>query len=132
METKEKITLILALILISAFTPFASAEILRPDLVDFNKSVAYSDLGLTGTQEIQIWVGNILVMTGNTSAGSMPQPVGDYHVIVKPQLSNRWWNNPALFLTDAFDYILAFFFPIFIILCMFAIAAGLASYGRRH
>lgn len=132
MDQSKKIILILALLLITALMPVASAEVLRPDLVDFNKTVAYSDIGLTGTQEIQVWVGNILVMTGNTSAGSMPQPVGDYHVIIKPQLSNRWMNNPVLFLMDGFDYILAFFFPIFIILCMIAIAAGLASYGRRR
>ncbi len=97
-----------------------------------NKTMSYADLGLTGSQDIQIWVGNTLVETGNTSAGYLYQPDGDFTVVVKPTLSNRWLNNPALFLTDAMDYLLAFAFPLFIILGFAAIIIGLANMGRRR
>jgi len=127
----EKTALLILCVLAVIVLP-ASAEVLHPEMVDFNKTIAYSDLGLTGQQDIQVWVGNILVMTGNTSAGYLPQPVGDYHVIVKPSLINRWMNNPPLFLKDAMDYLLAFALPIFIILGLGAILIGLAHAGRKH
>jgi hypothetical protein len=129
----KKTTLILCIaLLISFIVPGVSAEVLRPDMVDFNKTVAYSDLGLTGQQDIQVWVSDVLVMTGNTSAGSMPQPVGDYHVIVKPSMSNRWINNPGLFFTDAIAYLLTFALPLFMILGLIGAASALSSYGRRR
>jgi len=127
----QKTTLIFCLVLLIASIPAVSAEILHPEMVT-NKTMSYADLGLTGSQDIQIWVGNTLVETGNTSAGYLYQPDGDFTVVVKPTLSNRWLNNPALFLTDAMDYLLAFAFPLFIILGFAAIIIGLANMGRRR
>jgi len=127
----KKTNLIFCIALLITLIPCVSAVVLHPEMVDYNKTVAYSDLGLTGTQEIQVWVGNVLVMTGNTSAGSMPQPIGDYHVVVKPALGNRWLTNPALFLTDAVDYLLAFALPLFVIFGFIAIIIGISRYGRR-
>lgn len=122
--------LILVLLLTIAFIPLASAEVLHPEMVDYNKTVAFSDLGLVGSQEIQVWVGSTLVMTGNTTAGSMPQPIGDYHVVTKPSTASRWTSSPVLFFNDMIGLILANFAPIFLILCMIAIASALAGYGR--
>ena len=128
-----KLILCLA-ILIALFVPLVSAVVLKPDMVDLNRTITFSDLGLTGQEDVQIWVGTDLVEYGNTSgADILYQPLdADFHIVTRPTLSSRWLNNPALFLTDAFDYILAFFFPIFIIMCMIAIASGLAAHGRKR
>jgi len=129
----KKITLILCTaLLLLVIIPTVSAEVLRPDLVDFNKTMSFADLGLTGSQDVQIWVGDKLVETGNTTAGYLYQPIGDYTVVVKPTLSNRWLNNPALLLVDFIDYLLAFAFPLFVIFGFGAILVGLSRYGRGH
>lgn len=121
-----------AALLIALFVPFASAEVLHPELVDMNKTITFSDLGLTGQEDIQIWQGMTLIERGNTSgADILYQPLGDYLVVTRPTLISRWMNNPALFLTDAIDYLLAFVFPLFLIFGFCAILVGLARYGRR-
>ena len=110
----------------------ASAIVYREDMVDLNQTISYADLGLSGQQDIQIWVGSVLVETGNTSgADVLYQPLGDYTTVVKPSLSNRWLNNPGLFLVDAVDYLLAFALPLFVIVGFAAILIGLAHVGRR-
>jgi len=130
MKLKNITILILALLALLVLP--VSAEVLHPEMVDFNKTMTYADLGLTGSQDIQIWVGNTLVETGNTTAGYLYQPTGDYTVVVKPQLANRWLNSPPLFLKDAFAYLLEFAIPIFIILGLGAVLIGLARYGGRR
>jgi len=130
---KTKPVIVSIVFLIALLVPAVSAVVLIPDLVDLNKTISFSDLGLNGQQDIQIWVGNQLVETGNTSgADVLYQPIGDYLVVNRPTLTSRWLNNPALFLTDAMDYLLAFIFPIFIILGLASILIGLSSYGRRR
>lgn len=110
-----------------------SAIIYHEDMVDLNQTITFADLGLSGQQDVQIWVGNTLVEAGNTSgADTLYQPLGDYTTVVKPSLSNRWLNNPALLLTDGVDYLLAFALPLFIILGFAAILVGLAHIGRRR
>lgn len=123
---------VLVLCAFCALVPFASADVFHPELVDFNRTITFADLGLTGQQDVQIWQGNILVETANTTSGRVYAPVGDYMVVVKPTLVNRWLNNPGLLLKDAVDYILAFALPIFIILALGAILIGLSRAGRRH
>lgn len=134
MVPKNKTLLICTVLLIAFLVPFASAEVLKPDMVDFNKTITFSDLGLTGQEDVQIWVGTDLVERGNTSgADILYQPISaDYHVVTRPTLMSRWLNNPALFLTDAVEYLLAFAFPLFIIFGFIAILFGLAGYGRRR
>jgi len=112
-----KLILCLA-ILIALFVPLVSAVVLRPDMVDLNRTITFSDLGLTGQEDVQIWVGTDLVEYGNTSgADILYQPLdADFHIVTRPTLSSRWLNNPALFLTDAVDYLMAFAFPLFVIL----------------
>jgi hypothetical protein len=127
MKQKTICLLILATLCLIVFP--VSAEVLHPEMVDLNKTMSYADLGLTGSQEIQIWVGSTLVETGNTTAGYLYQPVGDFTVVVKPQLANRWLNNPALLLKDIVAYLLEFAIPLFIILGLCAILFGLARYG---
>jgi hypothetical protein len=122
--------LIIGIICLFALIPLASADVLHPELIS-NKTISFADLGLTGQQDIQIWQGNILIETANTSAGYIYAPEGDYFVVVKPALTNRWLNNPAMFLVDAVDYLLAFALPLFMILGMGAILIGLAKYGRH-
>jgi len=122
---------ILGFICLLVLVSCASAEVLHPELVS-NNTISFADLGLTGQQDIQIWQGNILIETANTSAGYIYAPIGDYFVVVKPSLTNRWVNNPAMLLTDAIDYLLAFALPIFIILGMAAILIGLAKHGGGH
>ena len=127
-----KIIICIAL-LIALFVPLTSAVVLKPDLVDLNKTITFADLGLTGQEDIQIWVGNELVETGNTSGeDTLYQPLGDYLIVTRPTLSSRWLNDPALFLTDVIDYLLAFALPLFVICGFFAILIGLAEYGRWH
>jgi len=121
---------ILGFICLLALIPCASAEVLHPELVS-NNTISFADLGLTGQQDIQIWQGNILIETANTTAGFIYAPIGDYFVVVKPALTNRWLNNPVMFLTDAVDYLLAFALPLFMILGMAAILIGLAKHGRH-
>lgn len=130
---KNKIGIFGIALLIALFVPFGSAEVLKPDMVDFNKTITFSDLGLTGQEDVQIWVGAELVERGNTSgADILYQPISaDYHVVTRPSLASRWLNNPALFLTDLLDYLLAFIFPIFVICGLVAILFGLAHIGRR-
>lgn len=130
---KTKISILCIALLIALFVPFVSAEVLQPDMVDFNKTITFSDLGLTGQEDVQIWVGTELIERGNTSgADILYQPISaDYHVVTRPSLASRWLNNPALFLTDLIDYLLAFIFPIFVICGLVAILFGLAHIGRR-
>lgn len=130
----KKTKLVLSIVfLIALLVPVVSAVVLREDMIDPNKTINYADLGLTGQQDIQIWVGDTLVEYGNTSgADVLYQPLNDYTTVVKPSLSNRWLNNPALLLTDAVDYLLSFALPIFIILGLGAILIGLAGLGRRR
>lgn len=130
---KTKISILCIALLIALFVPFGSAEVLQPDMVDFNKTITFSDLGLTGQEDVQIWVGTELIERGNTSgADILYQPISaDYHVVTRPSLASRWLNNPALFLTDLIDYLLAFIFPIFVICGLVAILFGLAHIGRR-
>ena len=130
MQPKATVILILAVLCVLVLP--ASAEVLHPEMVDLNKTMSYADLGLTGSQEIQVWVGNTLVETGNTTAGYLYQPTGDYTVVVKPQLSNRWLNSPPLLLKDAIAYLMEFAIPIFILLGLGAVLIGLAGYGRRR
>lgn len=129
---KTNLILCIALLFILSI-PGAYALVLEPDMVDLNKSITFADLGLSGQQDVQIWVGDTLVETGNTSSADiLYQPLNDYTVVVKPTLWNRWLNNPALLLTDAIDYLTAFALPLFVILGFCAIIVGLANYGRRH
>jgi len=107
-----------------------SAEVLHPEMVS-NKTVSFSDLGIIGSQDIQVWVGDTLVETANSSAGFIYAPENDYHVILKPTLVSRWASNPALLLIDIFSYLEAFTVPLFILLGMAAIIIGLARKGRR-
>ena len=131
-KPNTKIVICTAL-LIALFVPLVSAVVLKPELVDLNKTITFADLGLTGQEDIQIWVGNELVETGNTSGVDiLYQPLGDYLVVTRPTLSSRWLNDPALFLTDVIDYLLAFALPLFVIFGFLAILIGLAAYGRRH
>lgn len=123
-----KILILVSFLMIST----VSAVVLHPELVDFNKTMAYSDLGLTGSQDIQIWVGSTLVETGNSTAGYLYQPIGDFHVVTKPQLFNRWLSNPAYLLTDTVDYLGTFAVPLFVFIGFGAILIGLANYGRRR
>lgn len=127
---KSSKILIISLICLFALIPYANAEVLHPELVS-NNTISFADLGLTGQQDIQIWQGNILIETANTTAGFIYAPMGDYFIVVKPALTNRWLNNPVMFLTDAVDYLLAFSLPIFMILGMAAILIGLSKRGRR-
>lgn len=133
MEPKTKLILCIALLIVF-FVPFASAEVLQPDMVDFNKTITFSDLGLTGQEDIQIWVGTELVERGNTSgADILYQPISaDYHVVTRPTLMSRWLNNPGLFLKDAIEYLLEFSLPLFIICGFIAIIIALSAIGRRH
>jgi hypothetical protein len=129
---KLKRILCIALVLIAFIVPFASAEVLHPELVDMNKTITFSDLGLTGQEDVQIWQGTTLIERGNTSgADILYQPLGDYLVVTRPTLTSRWLNNPALLLYDLMDYLTAFIFPIFVILGFAAILIGLSRYGRR-
>ena len=119
--------------LIALLVPSVPAVVLREDMLDLNRTINFADLGLTGQQDVQIWVGDELVEYGNTSgADVLYQPINDYTTVIKPTLSNRWMNNPALLLTDAVDYLLSFALPIFIILGLGAILIGLAGFGRRR
>jgi hypothetical protein len=131
MQPKPALILVYIAVLCVLFVMPASAEVLRPDMVDLNKTVSFADLGLIGQQDIQIWVGPYLVETGNTTAGYLYQPIGDYFIVVKPSLANRWLNKPDLLLKDAVSYLLEFALPIFIILGLGAILIGLARYGGR-
>lgn len=130
---KTKLVLSIALLL-ALVVSGVSAVVLKPDMVDMNRTITYSDLGLTGQEDVQIWVGTDLVEYGNTSgADILYQPIdADYHVVTRPSLSSRWLNNPALLLTDAVDYALAFSLPLFIILGFCAILIGLSNYGKRR
>lgn len=130
---KTKLVLSIALLL-ALVVSGVSAVVLKPDMVDMNRTITYSDLGLTGQEDVQIWVGTDLVEYGNTSgADILYQPIdADYHVVTRPSLSSRWLNNPALLLTDAVDYALEFSLPLFIILGFCAILIGLSNYGKRR
>jgi hypothetical protein len=124
--------LILAL-LIALLVPLSSAVVLEPSMVDLNKSITFADLGLTGQEDVQIWVGDTLVEYGNTSgADVLYQPLQDYLVVTRPALRSRWLNNPALFLVDLMDYLMAFSFPLFVILGFCAILFSLSRYGRKR
>lgn len=130
----QKTKLVLSIVfLIALLVPSVPAVVLREDMVDLNKTISFADLGLTGQQDVQIWVGDKLVEYGNTSgADVLYQPLNDYTTVIRPTLFTRWMNNPELLLTDAVDYLLAFALPIFIILGLGAILIGLAGYGRRR
>lgn len=125
------LTLICIALLIALLMPCVSAEVLHPEMVDCNKTMSYADLGLSGPNDVQIWVSDTLVETGNTTAGHLCQPLNDYTVVQKPSLSNRWINNPGFLFTDAIGYLLTFALPIFMILGFCAILIGLANHGRR-
>lgn len=112
---KSRLTFISIALLIAFLVPCVSAEILHPEMVDCNKTMSYADLGLSGPNEIQIWVSDTLVQTGNTTAGHMCQPLNDYTVVQKPSLGTRWINNPKYLLDDAVMYLLTFAIPLFII-----------------
>jgi hypothetical protein len=130
-----KITkLVLSIVfLIALLIPAVPAVVLREDMLDLNKTISYADLGLTGQQDVQIWVGNTLVEYGNTSgADVLYQPLNDYTTVIRPTLSNRWMNNPALMLVDAVGYLLSFALPIFVILGLGAILIGLSRAGGRR
>jgi hypothetical protein len=119
--------------LIAIIFPAVSAVVLREDMVDLNKTISYADLGMTGQQDVQIWVGSELVEYGNTSgADVLYQPLEDYTTVIRPTLTNRWLNNPAMMLVDAVGYLTSFALPIFIILGLGAILIGLANVGRRR
>jgi hypothetical protein len=120
--------IILLVLIISA--P-ASAEVLHPEMVS-NKTISFADLGITGSQDIQIWVGDTLVETANTSAGFIYAPENDYTVIIKPTLINRWASNPGLLLVDFMNYLGAFTIPLFVFAGLGAVLIGLAKFGRRH
>jgi hypothetical protein len=119
--------------LIAIIFPAVSAVVLREDMVDLNKTISYADLGMTGQQDVQIWVGSELVEYGNTSgADVLYQPLEDYTTVIRPTLTNRWLNNPAMMLVDAVGYLTSFALPIFIILGLGAVLIGLANVGRRR
>jgi hypothetical protein len=124
----KKLSILIICIIAVVVMP-VSATVLHPELVYENKTISFADLGLTGQQDVFIWQGNTLIETANTTAGYVYQPIGDYMIVVKPSLSNRWLNDPGLFLRDAVDYILAFALPLFIILGLLAICIGLARKG---
>lgn len=130
--TLKKTSLLYIALLIALLAPCVSAEILHPEMVDCNKTMTYADLSLSGPSDVQIWVGTTLVETGNTTAGHLCQPLGDFSVVQKPALANRWMNNPGYLLTDAVGYLMTFAIPLFIIVGFFAICIGLASYGRKR
>lgn len=130
MKITTKLFFLIGIVLLILVSP-GSAEVLHPEMVDLNKTMTYADLGLTGAQDVQIWVGNTLVETGNTTAGYLYQPIGDYSVVIKPSLISRWASNPANILTDAVNYLLTFALPLFVILGFAAIIIGLYHKGRR-
>jgi hypothetical protein len=123
------LTLICIALLIALFMPCVSAEVLHPEMVDCNKTMSYADLGLSGPSDVQIWVSDTLVETGNTTAGHLCQPLNDYTVVQKPTLGNRWINNPRYLLDDAVSYLVTFGLPLFIIAGFLLI---LAKIGRRR
>lgn len=130
----NKTKLVLSIVLLIALLiPTVPAVVLREDMVDLNKTISYADLGLTGQQDVQIWVGSELVEYGNTSgADVLYQPFEDYTTVIRPTLANRWLNNPPLLLIDAVGYMTSFALPIFIILGLGAILIGLANIGKRR
>lgn len=132
MGNKNSILILCIVLLITLLPGVVSAEVLHPEMVDFNKTMAYSDLGLSGPSDIQIWVGNQIVETGNTTAGVLYQPLGDFTVVQKPSLANRWTGNPLNMFNDLTGFLFANFTTIFVMLGMVAVAVGLASFGRRH
>lgn len=130
----QKTKLVLSIVfLIALLVPSVPAVVLNESQLDMNKTISYADLGLTGQQDVQIWVGNELVEYGNTSgADVLYQPLNDYTTVIRPTLSNRWLNAPHLLLVDAVGYLLSFALPIFIILGLGAILVGLARVGGRR
>jgi hypothetical protein len=130
----KKTNLVLSIVLLIALLiPAVPAVVLKEDMLDMNKTISFADLGLTGQQDVQIWVGDELVEYGNTSgADVLYQPLNDYTTVIRPTLFTRWANHPEFMLTDAVDYLLAFALPIFVILGLGAILIGLAGYGRRR
>lgn len=103
-----------------------------------NKTISYSDLGLSGPSDILIYSidpadnRSVLVETGNTTAGYLYQPINDYQVIQKPSLANRWLGNPVNLFNDLVGLIFTNFVAIFMILSMVALAFGLAHIGRKR
>lgn len=135
----KKTILILCTVFLIALLPLASAEVLRPDLVDMNKTISFADLGLSGPSEILIYSADpdddyrsVLVETGNSTADYLYQPIGDYQIVQKPSLANRWLGNPMHFFQDLTGIILTNFMAIFMILGMTAIVIGLAQIGKRR
>ena len=82
MYTKP-VLLILFLVLISLlFASFASAAV---NATNFS----VSDLGLTGSQDIQLYANGVLQGTYNTSSNAIPLPDKDFIIVIKPTVKNQ-------------------------------------------
>lgn len=87
----------------------------------------------TGKQDLMIYNPNgTLIGLYNTSSPIIPLPDTDFQVVIRPNTASSWINNPFLFFSDMIGFLMTNFAPVFLILCMIAVASGLAYYGKKR
>jgi hypothetical protein len=116
----KKVYLGVGIVVILALVLFAGVICYPAYAADVCGNMTFSTLGQGGSEDVLIYAfdGNNQTLMGqwNTSSPDVPGYCGDVNVVIRPSASSQI-TNPATFLRNAFDYVVANI--IYIIIIMF-------------
>ena len=115
---------IIKLALLLVLLASTSLLVLSVSAVTYCGNVSFSNLGLSGDQDVLIYVvagaNQTLLGQWNTSSPYVQVPCGDFNIVVRPSSVSRV-TNPTLMLVDAFAWVETYWLQILVLLFLLGV-----------